>query len=93
MRGKKIHNRKFDNNLVERLQGTVRDRNKTQHGLKSEESVFVKGHQLYYNFIKSHEGLNGYTPAHYANIYLNLSSRKWENLLFQSVRNQNIFLS
>ena len=86
MRGKKIHNRKFDNNLVERLQGTVRDRNKTQRGLKSEESVFVKGHQLYYNFIKSHESLNGYTPAHFANIYLNLNDKKWQNLLMQALK-------
>jgi len=40
MRGKKYYNRKFDNNLVERLQGTVRDRNKTQRGLKKEDSIF-----------------------------------------------------
>ena len=89
MRGKKVHNRKFDNNLIERLQGTVRDRNKTQRGLKSEESVFVKGHQLYYNFIKPHEGLNGYTPAHFANIYLGLGDRKWEKLLMRSLKYQN----
>lgn len=88
MRGKKIHNRKFDNNLIERLQGTVRDRNKTQRGLKTEDSVFVKGHQLYYNFIKSHEGLNGYTPAHFANIYLGLGKKKWHNLLMKAIKNQ-----
>ena len=88
IKGKRFKNAKFDNNLVERLQGTVRDRNKTQRGLKSEESVFVKGHQLYYNFIKPHEGLNGYTPAHFANIYLNLGNKKWENLLMQSVKYQ-----
>ena len=39
---------------------------------------------LYYNFIKPHEGLNGYTPAHFANIYLDLKDKKWENLLKQS---------
>lgn len=89
MRGKKIYNRKFDNNLVERLQGTVRDRNKTQRGLKSEESIFVKGHQLYYNFIKPHEGLNGYTPAHFANIYLDLCDKKWENLLIRAIKYHN----
>lgn len=88
MKGKKIYNRKFDNNLIERLQGTVRDRNKTQRGLKKEDSIFVKGHQLYYNFIKPHEGLNGYTPAHFANIYLGLGDKKWEKLLLQSMKNQ-----
>ena len=79
----------FDNNLIERLNGTVRDRNKTQRGLKSEGTIFTKGHQLYYNFIKPHESLNGYTPAHFANIYLNLGDKKWKNLLLQSVKNQN----
>jgi transposase-like protein len=88
IRGKRFRNTKFDNNLVERLHGTVRDRNKTQRGLKSEETTFVKGHQLYYNFIKPHEGLNGYTPAHFANIYLELGNDKWNNLLLQSVKNQ-----
>ena len=51
--------------------------------------VFVKGHQLYYNFIKPHEGLNGYTPAHYSNIYLGLGDKKWENLLMQSIKNKS----
>jgi len=88
IRGKYYRNAKFFNNAVERLQGTVRDRNKTQRGLKSEETTFVKGHQLYYNFIKPHESLNGYTPAHFANIYLNLGDKKWENLLKQSVKNK-----
>ena len=44
--------------------------------------------KTYYNFIKPHETLNGYTPAHFANIYLDLKDKKWENLLIQSVKNQ-----
>lgn len=64
-----------------------KDRNKTQRGLKSTETSFVKGHQLYYNFIKPHEGLNGYTPAHFANIYLGLGNKKWEKLLIKSIKN------
>lgn len=85
IKGKHFKNNKFDNNLIERLNGTVRDRNKTQRGLKSEETSFIKGHQLYYNFIKPHEGLNGYTPAHFSNIYLGLGDKKWKNLLMQSL--------
>lgn len=85
--GKFYRNAKYDNNLIERLNGFVRDRNKTQRGLKSEKTTFIKGHQLYYNFIKPHESLNGYTPAHFANIYLDLGEKKWENLLLQSIKN------
>ena len=69
------------------MQGTVRDRNKTQRGLDTKDTMFVKGHQLYYNFIRPHEGLNGYTPAHFANIYLDLADKKWEKLLLKSVKN------
>ena len=50
--------------------------------------AFVKGHQLYYNFIKPHEGLDGYTPAHFANIYLDLGNEKWKNLLIEAIKNQ-----
>ena len=90
IKGKRFSTTKFDNNLVERLHGTVRERNKTQRGLEKEDSMFFKGHQLYYNFIRPHQGLNNYTPAHFANIYLNLSEKKWENLLMQSLKNQKI---
>lgn len=89
IRGKYYKNAKFYNNGVERLHGTLRDRNKTQRGLKTDETPFIKGHQLYYNFIKPHEGLNGYTPAHFSNIYLGLGEKKWEKLLMQSLKFQN----
>ena len=85
MRGRKHWNRKFDNNLVERLHGTVRDRNKTQRGLDKKDTMFVKGHQLYYNFIRPHEGLSGYTPAEFSQINLNLCGNKWEKLLNKSL--------
>lgn len=88
--GKFYKNVKYDNNLIERLHGTIRNRNKTQRGLKSEETILMKGHQLYYNYIKPHESLNGYTPAHFANIYLDLGDKKWENLLLQAIKSQNM---
>lgn len=88
IRGKKNGKNYFDNNLVERLQGTIRERNKTQRGLKDEYSSFIRGHQVYYNYIRPHESLYGLTPAEVANIDLNLSDRKWENLLMQSIKHQ-----
>jgi len=88
IKGKRFRNTKFDNNLVERLHGTMRDRNKTQRGLEKQDSMFIKGHQLYYNFIRPHEGLNGYTPAHFANIYLDLGENKWKDLLMQSIKDK-----
>ena len=90
IRGKYYKNARFYNNIVERLNGTVRDRNKTQRGLEKEDSIFFKGHQLYYNFIRPHQALNNYTPAHFANIYLNLGKNKWLNLLEKSLNNNPI---
>ena len=31
--------------------------------------------------------LNGYTPAHFVNIYLDLDDKKWQNLLIKSLKN------
>jgi hypothetical protein len=64
------------------------ERNKTQRGLKNEYSALVKGHQVYYNFIRPHESLYGNTPAESANIILGLGKKKWEDLLINSVKNQ-----
>ena len=89
IRGKKNGEDYFDNNLVERLQGTIRERNKTQRGLKDPYSPFVRGHQLYYNFIKSHESLYNNTPAKVAGIDLALNNNKWEKLLMQSIKYHN----
>jgi len=86
IRGKKNGEDYFDNNIVERLQGTIRERNKTQRGLKYEYSSFIRGHQVYYNFIRPHASLFGNTPAEIANINLNLGFNKWEKLLKQSVK-------
>ena len=56
-------------------------------GLKDEYSAFIRGHQVYYNFIRPHQSLFDKTPAEIANINLGLKDKKWENLLFQSIFN------
>jgi len=71
------------------LHGTIRERNKTQRGLKDQYSAFIRGHQVYYNFIRPHMSLFGCTPAEVAGIDLNLKDKKWENLLIQSVNYHN----
>ncbi len=88
IRGQKLEDDYFDNNIVERLQGTIRERNKTQRGLKDEYSSFIRGHQIYYNYIRPHGSLFGDTPANNACINLNLGNEKWINLLLQSVKSK-----
>ena len=55
----------INNNLSERLQGTLRDRDKTLRGLKSKESgqQYLDGLVLNYNYFRPHQALNGKRPA------------------------------
>jgi hypothetical protein len=53
---------------MERMNGEVRDREKTMRGLKNLDSPILKGIQVYHNFIKPNEGLKGKTPAEAAGI-------------------------
>jgi transposase-like protein len=57
-----------NNNRIERLNGTVRERVKVQRGWKSMQSQIAEGLRIHYNFVKPHEALNGQTPAQAAGI-------------------------
>ena len=72
-----------NNNIVERLQGSIREREKVMRGLKSEHTAksMIEGYRAYYNFIRPHQALNGKTPAEKANIDLDLGKNRWLNLI------------
>ena len=53
---------------MERMNGEVRDREKVVRGVKSEESPLLKSSQIFHNFVRTHDGLNGITPAEAAGI-------------------------
>lgn len=73
-----------NNNHVERLHGTIRQREKVMRGLKTDETPIVEGHRLYYNFIKPHESLNGMTPSEMAGIMVD-GDNKWVSLMKTSL--------
>lgn len=52
-----------NNNRVEKLNGTLRERVKVQRGWKSSKSAIAEGQRIYYNFVKPHQALEGKTPA------------------------------
>jgi len=42
---------------------TVRSREKTMRSLKQEDTPILTGMQIYHNYIRSHQALEGRTPA------------------------------
>jgi putative transposase len=72
-----------NNNIIERLHGTIRERTKVMRGLGSADSAqtLIDGNRIYYNFIRPHTALNGLTPAKVANINLQLGQNRWLDLI------------
>ena len=68
------------NNKMERMNGEVRDRERVMRGLKRMDTPILKGYQIYHNFVRPHEGLNGATPADRAGIKVE-GQDKWLTLI------------
>jgi hypothetical protein len=49
-------------------------------GLKNTDTAIIKGMQIYHNFIRPHEGLDGATPADKAGILIE-GENKWNTLI------------
>jgi len=69
-----------NNNKMERLNGEIRDREKTMRGLKTEDTAILKGYQIFHNYIRPHEALKGKTPAEACGIEVK-GSDKWKTLI------------
>lgn len=69
-----------NNNKMERMNGEIRDREKVMRGLKTKSSPILKGYQLYHNYVRPHEGLEGKTPSEACGIKVN-GDDKWMTLI------------
>jgi hypothetical protein len=65
---------------MERLNGEIRDREKTMRGLKRKRTIMLSGYQLYHNYIRPHESLDGKIPAEACGIKVEGES-KWLTLI------------
>jgi putative transposase len=74
-------NKEDSTNVVERVQGTLKERTKVMRGLKTFESMndFLKGWVIHYNFFRPHLSLNDKTPAQMAGI--NFPYANWKELI------------
>jgi transposase-like protein len=77
-----------NNNMIERVNGTVRERVKVMRGLDHDKTAqkMLKGNQIYYNYLRPHQALKGKTPAEKAGIDLQLKGNKWEELIRRAKR-------
>jgi len=66
-----------NNNRIERMNGTLRERVKVQRGWKTRETPLAEGNRIHYNFVKPHMALDGQTPAQVAG----LDIKGWRELL------------
>ncbi len=79
-------NEKGLNPKIERLNGTVRDRETVMRGLDTPEAAqeLMDAMRTHYNFIRRNQAIGGQTPAEAAGINLNLGENKVESLMRQA---------
>ena len=81
----KVHN----NNKMERMNGEIRDREKTMRGLKKKRTPILQGYQLYHNYIRPHEALDGKTPSEACGITIE-GMNKWKTLIQNASKNHKL---
>ena len=65
---------------MERLNREFSDSEKVMRGLKKMDSPILTGYQLFHNYIRTHQGLDGKTPAQKCGIEIN-GENKWITLI------------
>ena len=72
------------NNVLERMHGSIREREKIMRGIKVDDTPIIPMNQIYYNFVRPHMGLEGATPAEAAGVGI-AGENKWMGLLRLSI--------
>ena len=80
---RKVHN----NNKMERMNGEIRDREKTMRGLKTTDTAILQGYQLFHNYFRPHEALDGKTPSEACGIKVE-GKNKWLTLIQNASRSK-----
>jgi transposase-like protein len=75
-----LKGKQHNNNKMERLNGEIRDREKTMRGLKKRRTTILRGYQIYHNYIREHEALDNKTPAEACGIKVE-GKNKWVTLI------------
>jgi transposase-like protein len=81
-----------NNNKMERMNGEIRDREKTMRGLKKKDTPILTGYQIFHNYIRPHEALDGRTPSEACGITVE-GKNKWMTLIQNAHRSRTLDLS
>lgn len=68
------------NNKMERMNGELRDRERVMRTLERPDTPILTGMQIYHNYVRPHEALQGKTPAEKAGIAVE-GENKWLTLI------------
>jgi hypothetical protein len=73
---------------MERMNGEPRDRERVMRTLEKSDTPILTGYQLFHNYIRPHEALEGETPAEVAGIEVK-GHNKWLTII-QNARNSKL---
>jgi len=65
---------------MERLNGEIRDREKVMRSLKREDTPILTGYQIFHNYVRPHQALNGKAPAELCGIKVE-GKNKWVTMI------------
>jgi hypothetical protein len=65
-----------NNNKMERMNGEIRDREKVMRSLKKTDTPILTGLEIFHNYMRPNEGLNGGIPSERAGIKVE-GENKW----------------
>ena len=73
---------------MERFNGELRQREKVMRSLKRTDSPILSGYQIYHNYIRPHEALEGKTPSEVAGIEVK-GADKWMTIIQNASKRSN----
>jgi transposase-like protein len=73
------------NNKMERMNGEIRDRERVMRTLEKPDTAILVGMQIYHNYVRPHEALEGRTPSEAAGIKVE-GENKWLTLIQNASR-------
>jgi putative transposase len=80
----------MNNNKIERLNCEIRDREKVMRRLKKKDTSILKGYQIFHNYLRPHEGLEGKTPAEVCGIKIE-EKNKWLTLIQNASQQPKVY--